>query len=721
MRPTNHPSLHHPLAHGPGPMLRSRAARRVLVAALGLALGGCGNSGRGPAIGTGEAWRDPLSPVETRVADALSLLTLEEKVGQMAGSSLLAVRGLYLTPPNDRVGIPSFAMADGPRGVSAGTGPATAFPVGMARGATFDAALEERVGEAMGQEMLARGGNVILAPTINLLYHPRWGRAQETYGEDPFALGELGAAFVRGAQRHVIATPKHFAVNNVENTRFDVSAEVSERTLRELFLPHFRRVTEAGAGAFMSAYNRVNGVYCSENGHLLREILKDDWGFEGFVMSDWLLAVRSVGPSALAGLDVEMPQGDHFDEQLVEAVRSGEVPEATIDDAVRRILRAKVRFGLVDGTRPAPDPSVIAGPEHATLARQVARESLVLLRNESGALPLDASRLRSLAVVGRLADTANLGDKGSSSVNPAYAVTPLAGLRARAGSLSVAHVGTDAPSAEDLRAIAEADAAVVFVGLTSAEEGEGLVTIGDRRSMELPEEQRRLVLDVARVQPRTIVVLEGGSAITMGDWGETPAAILMAWYPGMEGGNAIADVVFGDESPSGRLPLSWPASEAQLPPFDNVSPAVAYDLFHGYRHLDRTGVAPRWPFGFGLSYTSFRLGSLRLADTSVARDGMVRATVEVTNTGGRAGAEVVQLYVGFPGSAVERPVRELHGFGRVELAPGETRTVAIEFPARDLATWDEAAGGWRFEDLEYRVEVGTSSRDLPLTAALRVR
>ncbi|MFM8409544.1 MAG: beta-glucosidase [Alphaproteobacteria bacterium] len=696
-------------------------SRRLAAAAFALSVAACGSSGSGPVIGSGDAWRDPLSPVETRVADALSQLTLEEKVEQMHGTSLLAVRGLYLTPPNDRVGIPSFAMADGPRGVSAGTGPATAFPVGMARGATFDAALEERVGDAMGTELLARGGNVILAPTINLLYHPRWGRAQETYGEDPHALGELGAAFVRGAQRHVIATPKHFAVNNIENTRFDVSAEVSERTLRELFLPHFRRTVEAGAGAIMSAYNRVNGTYCSENGHLLRDILKDDWGFDGFVMSDWLLAVRSVGPSALAGLDVEMPQGDHYDEKLVEAVRSGEVPEATIDDAVRRILRAKVRFGLVDGTHPAPDPSVIAGPEHAALAREVARESLVLLRNEGGALPLDTSRLGSLAVVGRLADTRNLGDNGSSSVNPAYVVTPLGGIRARAGSLPVSHVATDSPSAEDLRAIAEADAAVVVVGLTSAEEGEGLVTIGDRRSMELPEAQRRLVLDVARVQPRTIVVLEGGSAITMQDWGDAPAAILVAWYPGMEGGNAIADVLFGDASPSGRLPLSWPESEAQLPPFDPVSPAVAYDLFHGYRHLDRAGIEPRWPFGFGLSYTSFRMDGLRLAESSVPRDGRVRASVDVTNTGGRAGAEVVQLYVGFPGSSVERPVRELHGFARVDLAPGETRTVEIEFPARDLATWDEARGDWRFEEIEYRVEVGSSSRDLPLATSLRLR
>jgi len=697
------------------------AVRLAPAVALGIALAACGSGSSEVVVGTGQTWPDPLAPVESRVADALSQLTLEEKVGQMAGTSILAVRGLYLTPPNERLGIPSFAMADGPRGVSAGTGPATAFPVGMARGATFDVALEERVGEAMGRELLARGGNVILAPTVNLLYHPRWGRAQETYGEDPHALGELGAAYVRGAQRHVVATPKHFAVNNVENTRFTVSAEVSERTLRELFLPHFRRTVEAGAGAIMTAYNRVNGVYCSENRHLLRDVLKDDWGFEGFVMSDWLLAVRSVAPSALAGLDLEMPQGDHFDEQLVEAVRAGEVPEAVIDDAVRRILRAKVRFGIVDGTRPAPDPSVIAGPEHAALARQVARESFVLLRNESAALPLDASRLRSLAVVGRLADTANLGDKGSSSVNPAYVVTPLAGLRARAGSLPVAHVGTDAPTPAELAAIAAADAAVVVVGLTSAEEGEGLITIGDRRSMELPAEQRRLVLDVARVQPRTIVVLEGGSAITMGDWGEAPAAILMAWYPGMEGGNAIADVVFGDASPSGRLPLSWPESEAQLPPFDDVSPAVAYDLFHGYRYLDRAGVAPRWPFGFGLSYTSFRLDGLRLADATVRRDGRVRAIVEVTNVGERPGAEVVQLYVGFPGSSVERPVRELHGFGRVELAPGETGTVAIEFPVRDLATWDEAKGGFRLEDLEYRVEVGTSSRDLPLATSFRLR
>ncbi|HZR80894.1 MAG TPA: glycoside hydrolase family 3 C-terminal domain-containing protein [Candidatus Binatia bacterium] len=656
---------------------------------------------------------------ESEIDRLLGQMTLEEKAAQMHGLRMQTVDDLYLTPDLERLGVPGFRMVDGPRGVRAGR--ATAFPVGMARGATFDPELELRVGRAIGLETAARGGNVLLAPVVNLLRHPRWGRAQETYGEDTHHLGEMGAAFVRGAQEHVVASVKHYAANSIENNRFTVSANLDERTLREVYLPHFRKTVEAGVGSVMSAYNRVNREWCAESRHLVREILKDEWGFDGFVESDWIFGVHSTAPSALAGLDIEMPAANYYGEKLVAAVRAGEVPEAIVDDAVRRILRIKLRFGLFE-RRPAPDPSVVACPAHTALAREVARAAIVLLSNRDRALPLDRSALRSIAVVGALADQANLGDRGSSFVSPPYAVTPLAGIAAAAGgAIEVAHVATDAPSAGDLARIARADAAVVVVGLTSEDEGEGQITVGDRARLELRDAQRDLVLAVARANPRTIVVLEGGSAIAMEEWVDAPAAVLMAWYPGMEGGHAIADVLFGDASPSGKLPITFARSEDQLPPFASDRDEVDYGWFHGYRLLDRDGAEPRFAFGFGLSYATFALSSLRLDSDAVSADGQLVAHVEVSNIGGVAGAEVVQLYVGCTRSRVERAVRELRAFARVELRPGERRSVTLTVPAADLAFWDDAAKRWVVEETSYAAWVGTSSRDLPLRADFAIR
>jgi beta-glucosidase len=664
-----------------------------------------------------EPYRDPSRPVEERVEDLLGRMTLEEKVEQMHGSPPEGTPELWPTPANERLGIPGFHMVDGPRGVRAGT--ATTFPVGAARGATFDPDLEERVGRAIGAEAAAKGADVLLAPTINVLRHPRWGRAQETYGEDPFHVGTMGAAFVRGAQEHVIASAKHFAANSIEDVRFTVDVTVDERTLREIYLPHFRRAVDAGVGSVMSAYNKVNGSWCGESVHLLREILKGEWGFDGFVESDWVFGTHDTVGSALGGLDVEMPWPNWYGAPLVEAVRAGDVPEATIDDAARRILRAKFRFGLFDGRDPV-DPAVVEGAEHVALALEVARESIVLLRNEAGALPVDRGSLRSLAVVGALAGVANLGDTGSSDCTPSSAVTPLAGLGVRAGTADVVHVGTDTPSATDLDAVAAADAAVVVVGLTAADEGESVIGAGDRDSLLLREEHQALVRAVAARNPRTIVVLEGSGAVTTDGWGDAAPALLVAWYPGMEGGRALADVIFGDVNPSGRLPVAFPRAETDLPPFENTGDEATYGYFHGYRHLDREGTEPLHPFGFGLSYTVFEYADLRLEAATVAADGTVRATVDVRNAGGRDGTEVVQLYVGAPGSAVERAVRELRAFRRVAVGAGETVAVELEFPAGDLAYWDAGREAWVVEPIEYVVEVGRSSRDLPLSARFRV-
>ncbi|MFI5366254.1 MAG: glycoside hydrolase family 3 C-terminal domain-containing protein [Candidatus Binatia bacterium] len=693
---------------------------RFVVLLLTLAAG-CG--GQVDVAPTDTSYHNPNLPVEARVEDLLARMRLEEKVGQMHGVTVADIQDMNSTPDNARLGIPGFHMIDGMRGVSITTGAATTFPVGSARGATFDPDLEAQVGEAVGAEARAKGNNMLLAPTINLLRHPRWGRAQETYGEDPLHVGLMAAGFIHGVQQNVIASAKHFALNSIEDTRMTVNVTVDERTLREVYLPHFKRAVDAGVGSIMCAYDKVNGVNSCQNTHLLRDILDGDWGFDGFVESDWLTATHTTVASALAGLDVEMPIVRFFGQPLIGALNSGAVPVSVIDDAVRRILRAKFRFGIFDGKPPLDPATVVESPAHTALARAVEREGIVLLKNAGNVLPLARATTHRVAVVGTLADTVNLGDTGSSDARGSYTITSLAGIQVHAGPVEVTNLARDTLSADDLNQIAAADAAVVVVGLTAADEGEGQQpgsTVGDRTSLDLSADQQQLVLDVASRNPRTIVVLEGGSAIIVEPFVDQVAAMLMAWYPGMEGGNAIAEVLFGDADPSGKLDVTVPRSADQLPPFIDDQNQVEYDYYHGYRYVDKNNLDPRYPFGFGLSYTSFVLRNLRLAASTVAPNGQVRASVDVQNTGMIAGDEVVQLYVGYKGSRVDRPVRELKAFQRVSLAPGETKTVSLAFAAADLTFWDVTTNAFVVEPISYVVQVGSSSRDLPLQTTFAV-
>ncbi len=663
--------------------------------------------------------------IESRVESLLSEMTLREKIDQMHG----VVRPLHMlrrlldpnyadtwdTPTNERLGVPPLRCVDGPRGV--GTGHTTCFPVGMARGATFDPELEERIGDVMGYEARAKSVNVVLSPCINLLWHPAWGRAQETYGEDPVALGLMGAAHVRGLQKHVMACPKHFAVNNIENSRFFVNAVVDERTLREVYLPHFKTCVEAGAASVMSAYNDLNGELCAHNEHLLRDILKGDWEFSGFVVSDWIMAVEDTVEAALGGLDVEMPTGAHFGRALNKAVEAGTVPLEVIDDSVRRVLRMKLSF------IPEGDPSRgyerdrIGGPEHTGLALECERKAMVLLKNEDGVLPFDRAEMKTLAVIGKLADRRNLGDQGSSAVNPAYAVTPLQGLKDLLGdSVKVVHDSGSSPR-RAARTAASADAAVVVAGLTWRDEGEYIPQVnlgGDRDKLTLHADDEELIRAVAGANPKTAVVLEAGSALVVESWKDHAPAILMAWYPGMEGGTAIAEALFGLVNPSGKLPIVFPKSQDQLYEFDNEAKIVEYGYLHGQRWFDEKGIEPAWPFGFGLSYTAFEFSNLKAAKPGFRRRGRVRAAVDVTNTGGRAGETVAQLYVSFPGSEVKRPKKALAAFARVSLDPGETKTVELSFPAAGLAYYDVESGGWVMEELEYRMMAGGSAAEADL-------
>ncbi|HWT22943.1 MAG TPA: glycoside hydrolase family 3 C-terminal domain-containing protein [Solirubrobacteraceae bacterium] len=699
--------------------------------------------------------QEALGPeaIEARAAALLEQLSLEEKIELMggdtpfwAGIAEMFKPGGYSSRPwvageIARLGVPGVRFADGPRGVILQD--ATTFPVSMARGATWDPDLEERIGDAIGREMRALGANFFGGVCINLLRHPAWGRAQETYGEDTHHLGALGAALARGVQRHVMACVKHFALNSMENARFTVDVTIDPRSLHEVYLPHFRRVVDEGVASVMSAYNSVNGEWAGQNRELLSGILKETWGFDGFVMTDFIWGMRDARTAALAGQDVEMPFRNHFDRDLAGLVRSGEVPEARVDDAALRVLRQLVRFG--QGRDPADyGPEVVASESHRALAREAAHKGIVLLKNEGGALPL--RDVRRVAVIGRLAAVPNTGDGGSSNTRPPYVVTPLEGLRDVLGdAVAVEHDdGSDPARAAELAR--GADAAVVVVGYTHDDEGEnvepavlaqfehlyprpapedeelarrllagttdehGMPPGGDRVSLALHAADQALIGAVAAASPRTIVAVMAGSAVITEGWRDDVEALLMLWYPGMEGGRALADVLSGAVNPSGRLPCSFPARDEDLPFFDRDATAITYDLWHGYRKLDRDGAAPAFPFGFGLSYTTFELSGLRLDGAQLRAGDTLGVTVAATNSGEVAGEDVVQLYVEAPGSAVERAPRELEAFARVRLAPGETRDVRLEVPIADLAHYD-AERGWVVEPLEYVAVAARHVRD----------
>jgi len=597
----------------------------------------------------------------------------------------------------------------------------------MARGASWDTELEERIGDAMGVEARSQGANIMGSVCINLLRHPAWGRAQETYGEDPYHLGVMGAALVRGIQRHAMACVKHFAANSIEKSRWHVDIRIGERILREVYLPHFKRCVDEGAACVMSAYNKVNGHYCGHNPHLLRDILKKEWGFDGFVMSDFVLGIRN-GKAASAGLDVEFPVTIHFGKRLMRLVRKGTVSEEVIDEAVLRILRQKIRFARI-GQPGRYRPEAVVSPEHKALAREAAQKSMVLLKNEPiGAdlqrvLPIDTARVRRIAVIGWLAAKPNFGDRGSSRTRPPYVVTPLEGIRAAMPRYCeiVYNDGRNAGKAADTAR--QADTAIVVVGCTYKDEGENMFTIGgDRDSLALKPHDEALILRTVAANANTVVVLMGGSAIITEAWREKVPALLMAWYPGMEGGHALADIILGKVNPSGKLPCVFPKSMSQLPLFDKKAKSIEYGYFHGYRLMDKHGQVPAFPFGFGLSYTTFAYKNLQIERSEIGPDEALKVSVDVSNTGNVAGDEVVQLYAGCEGSCVERSARELKGFSKIHLEPGQMKQVDLSLAARQLAYYDEQQAKWIVEPLTYTVYVGPSSRteDL-LSTKFRIR
>jgi beta-glucosidase len=785
------------------------------------------------------------SLIEQRVEDLLKELTLKEKVALLSG------KDAWNTVPIERLGIPSLTMTDGPHGVRSNrsgagriVGPATSFPTGVSMAASWNPDLIKRVGEALGKETRAMGCDILLGPCVNIVRTPLAGRNFESYSEDPYLAGRIGVAWVKGVQsRNVGTSLKHYACNNQEIERNRGDSQVDERTLREIYLPAFEAIVrEAQPWTVMCSYNRINGVYASEHNYLQNEILKGEWSFDGVVVSDWG-ANHTTVESVKGGLDIEMPgPAKYYGDLLVAAVRNWQVDEAVIDEAARRMLRMIARSGKLDNPSSLP-PGAVNTPEHQALARELAEESIVLLKNETDVLPLNKDEIKSIAVIGPNAAECRIGGGGSSYLEPPYRISPLPILKPEyvvpakgegnglwgeyfdnpelsgkpvtevvesklehfwfrspegiseekfsvrwTGKLTVpdtgryllqlaatgtgrvyldgellfettpeqtlpgrpvkvasTHVELNGEQAYDLRVeyvelaqtrfrhvslgfvaapepedddrmeraaelAKRSDVAIVFAGMPQGFESEG----HDRPHMNLPGRQAELIKTVAAANPNTVVVLNCGAPVVM-DWIEDVPAVVEAFYPGLEGGNAIANVLLGEVNPSGKLSVSFPGRYEDNPTFINYpgTKEVRYGegIFVGYRYYDMKDVDPLFPFGFGLSYTTFEYSDLQV-DESVKMGEPVNASITVKNTGDRAGKEVVQLYVRDKESALVRPPKELKRFEKVSLEPGESLRIDFVLDRRALSFYDPYQKGWTVESGEFEVLIGSSSRDI---------
>lgn len=614
----------------------------------------------------------------------------------------------------DEYNLPPMLFADGPRGIVCGNNQTTCFPVSMARGATFSPELEEKVGHCIGREARAFGANLFAGVCINMPYNPGWGRSQETYGEETYQIGQMGAALVRGVQdEDVMACVKHYAFNDMENARFKCSVTCDQRTEQEVYLPHFKDCVDAGAASIMSSYNRYNGVHCGHHNYLLNQVLKKEWDFDGFVMSDFCWGVRDTVEAANGGQDMEMMWTQQFGDRLIKAVQDGFVPEEKINEAALRIVRTILAF---DRDHKEYDMSVVGCPEHIAVAKEAAEKGITLIKND-GVLPLNRSEVKRVALIGKLANTAIIGDHGSSWVRPPYVVTPEEGLKKlHPASEVVFDDGSDLERAKKLAA--DADAVVFVVGYNYDDEGEFVSAEevnnytgamgGDRKqSLGLHADEIELLRQVGPVNPKSTAVLVGGNMIMMTEWYDCVNAVMMAYYPGMEGGTAIAEILYGDVNPSGKLPYVVPFSEEDLPYVDWEATDQYYEYYHGYTRLEKNGVKPMIPYGFGLSYTTFDISEPKVS----AVDENLVVSAKVKNTGSMDGDEVVQVYVGFENSKVDRPVKQLRGFQRVSVKAGEEVEVTITTPLEKLKWYDPTHREWKLEHMVYSIYVGSSAAE----------
>ena len=665
-------------------------------------------------------------------ARAVAELTLEEKASLLDGSDR------WHTEPVDRLGIPAIMLADGPHGLrkqtpeaartdTRGSYPATCFPPAVALSSSWDADLVHRVGTALADEARAAEVAVLLGPGVNMKRSPLCGRNFEYFSEDPYLTGELAASFVEGVQSRGVGTSlKHFAANNQETDRRYVSAEVDERTLREIYLAAFERVvTRARPWTVMCSYNRINGVYSAENRWLLTEVLREEWGFDGLVMSDWdAVNLREAG--VRAGLDLEMPTSSGVGRRRVlDAVAAGTLTEADVDLATSRVL------GLVDRCLPALAPGqTVDHDAHHRLAREAATRSAVLLKNDGGLLPLAATG-GTVAVVGEFAQTPRYQGAGSSLVVPTHVDDALSALHdAFAGWRDVTfapgfRIESETPDAglvaEAVEHARAADVVVVFLGLPPSYESEGY----DREHMHLPAAQLTLLDALAEANPDVVVVLSNGSAVLVDPWQDRARALVEGWLLGQAGGGALADLLTGAADPSGRLSETLPLRYHDTPSFgafpgEHGTVRYGEGLLIGYRWYDTRRLDVAYPFGHGLSYTTFAYTHLTTTVHDAGADTVVSVSLDVTNTGGRAGRDVVQVYVHDPESTVMRPDQELKGFAPVLLEPGETRTVTLALDARAFSWWHVGLGRWVLEGGAFELRVGRSSRDILLSAVVEL-
>jgi len=686
----------------------------ALGAVLGLVLTSIGYSA---SAAEPRPWLDRTQPAQQRAEELVAQLTLDEKITELHG--IQDSQHQRYVPGVPRLDIPPLRITNGPAGVGPSDDktqkPATALPAPISLAASFDPDLAYQYGDLTGAETRDLAHSLLEGPDINIARVPMNGRTFEGYGEDPYLAGQLAAANIQGIQHNgIIAEVKHYAANNQEANRFTIDEQIADRTLHEIYLPQFHAaVTQGKAGSVMCAYPQVNGAFACQNDTLLSTVLRGQWGFKGFVQSDFG-AAHSTVPSALAGMDLEMPTGTYYADAMKQAIQNGQISESAIDTLLVRRFTVMIQFGLFD--RPL-SYSPIPVRADGTIARNAAEEGTVLLKNSGGQLPLNPAVTKSIAVIGPYAGAAKTGGGGSSHVVPLYTVAPVAGIQNRVPNATVDYAdGSDVTAAANLAK--SSDVAVVMVG---DDETEGR----DRPSLSLSGNQDQLVEAVAAANPHTIVVVKSGGPVLM-PWAGKAPAIVEAWYPGEEDGNVVAAVLFGDVNPSGKLPITFPKAQTDLPTrtaqqYPGVNGVADYSegLDVGYRWYTAKNIAPLFPFGYGLSYTSFALHNLRVSPTP-NRDGTVSVSVDVTNTGSRAGSDVAQVYVTDPAGAGEPPV-QLRGFGRVQLAPGQTRRVSITLDRSAFQIWNSTAQQWSTVDGQFTVRVGDSSASLPLRAPVTVR
>ncbi len=652
-----------------------------------------------------------------KIKAIIDKMTLEDKAALCTGASA------WTTTPIEHLGVPEIIVSDGPHGVRRvpdakslvmSSLPATCFPTASSLASTWDVDLLHKMGEALAEEGIALNVDVILGPGVNMKRSPLGGRNFEYYSEDPYLAGEMAASLINGIQSRGVGTSiKHFAANNQEFQRFCINAEVDERALREIYLPAFETaVKRTQPWTVMCAYNKLNGTYCSENHALLVDILKDEWGFEGLVVSDWG-AVHDRVASLKGGLDLEMPgPQDKRVEAVVEAVHSSELDEKILDESVRRIL------SIVFKAQETSKGGEFDVEEHHLQARKIASEGMVLLKND-GILPLKGHQ--HIAVIGRAAKEAHFQGGGSSHINPTKVAIPFKELQNLAGEAELSYAEgypTDATFHQELIdqavGIAQtADVALLYLALPSFKESEGY----DRPDLDLTEQQIALIKAVAKVQPNTVVILNNGAPVAMSAWIDDVAAVLEAWMMGQAGGGAIADILFGKVNPSGKLAETFPIKIVDTPASINWpggAGEVHYGegIFIGYRYYDAKELPVLFPFGYGLSYTTFTYSNANVSVKTFKDADGVTLTVDVTNAGKVAGKEIVQVYVHDQKSELVRPYKELKGFAKVELQPGETKTVSVELDFRAFAYYHPKYQQWITEDGDFDVLIGASAADI---------